>query len=254
MCLSTARPAREVVAPGVAWPPSDDGEFAAIVAAVTSAFGDPTRREVFLFVRSGEGSTAGEVAERFGLHPNVARHHLDKLAAGGYLEVFVERAAQGGAGRPSKRYRTPPGERAGTSAPGSRSELMTLLLARALSALQPEMAESLAEEVGEDYGRTLASQVASAPDAGRSLRSALATVADAMTAHGFAAHLEEGSELGIVSSHCPFGDLPTINPVICAVDRGMVRGMLASLSGASAARRIVVSSRARGDAVCSARV
>ena len=50
--------------------------------------------------------TAGEVAEHFALHPNVARHHLDKLAAGGYLEVFVARGGQGGAGRPSKRYRT----------------------------------------------------------------------------------------------------------------------------------------------------
>ena len=41
----------------------------------------------------------------FELHPNVARHHLDKLAGGGYLEVAIDRGAGGGAGRPSKRYR-----------------------------------------------------------------------------------------------------------------------------------------------------
>ncbi|HET7924316.1 MAG TPA: hypothetical protein VFL30_05420 [Rhodanobacteraceae bacterium] len=45
----------------------------------------------------------GEVAERFELHPNVARHHLEKLAAGGYLDV--ELARHESAGRPSKRYR-----------------------------------------------------------------------------------------------------------------------------------------------------
>src|SRR6266513_4146728 len=80
-------------------------EFSAAVTAVTTAFGDPTRRDIYLFVRQGdEGVTAAEVADRFALHPNVARHHLDKLAAGGYLQVCVEQV-HAGAGRPSKRYR-----------------------------------------------------------------------------------------------------------------------------------------------------
>ena len=57
-------------------------EFNAAVAAVTSAFGDPTRREIYLFAREADGVTAAEVAERFALHPNVARHHLEKLTAG----------------------------------------------------------------------------------------------------------------------------------------------------------------------------
>ena len=71
-------------------------QFSAAVAAVTSAFGDPTRRDIYLFVRTSEpGVTAAEVAERFELHPNVARHHLDKLAAGGYLDVHVERPGHG---------------------------------------------------------------------------------------------------------------------------------------------------------------
>jgi predicted ArsR family transcriptional regulator len=72
------------------------------VSAITNAFGDPTRRGIYLFAREhAEGVTASQVAEQFGLHPNVARHHLDRLAAGGYLEVAVERAEGAGAGRPS---------------------------------------------------------------------------------------------------------------------------------------------------------
>lgn len=63
------------------------------------------RRSIYLFAHeSSEGVTASMVAEQFDLHANVARHHLDKLASGGYLEVSTERPA-GGAGRPSKRYR-----------------------------------------------------------------------------------------------------------------------------------------------------
>src|SRR3954466_4317436 len=85
--------------------PLSPTEFSSAVTAITSAFGDPTRRDIYLYVRDVDhGVTASEVAERFELHPNVARHHLDKLAGGGYIEVRVERT-DGGVGRPSKRYR-----------------------------------------------------------------------------------------------------------------------------------------------------
>src|SRR4051794_7450507 len=88
--------------------PLSPTEFSSAVTAITSAFGDPTRREIYLFVHEcneedPSGVTAGAVAERFTLHPNVARHHLDKLAGGGYVEVATGRSGSG-AGRPSKRY------------------------------------------------------------------------------------------------------------------------------------------------------
>ena len=66
----------------------------------------------------------------------------------------------------------------------------------------------------------------------RSFRSALHTVADALTAHGFAAHADQrNNQLRIINNHCPFGDVAIDNPVICAVDRGMVKGMLKALYG-----------------------
>ena len=67
----------------MAQPSLSPTEFASAVTAITSAFGDPTRREIYLFAHERpEGVTASEVAERFELHSNVARHHLDKLTAG----------------------------------------------------------------------------------------------------------------------------------------------------------------------------
>lgn len=222
-----------------------------MVAAVTSAFGDPTRRDIYLFARSRGEVTAAEVAGRFDLHSNVARHHLDKLAAGGYLEVMAGRGADPrGAGRPSKRYRA---VREGTESlafPPRRDDLLVALLSRALGLLEPGQAECLAEAVGEDYGRSLAAHLGPAQGQ-RSLRAALHTVAEALTAHGFAAHAEvRGASLAVVSDHCPFGDAALVHPVICAVDRGMVRGMLAGLSGV--AIPVTMSSRARGDDACAA--
>ena len=227
-----------------------DDQFSAAVAAVTSAFGDPTRRQIYLLVREHtDGVTASEVADRFALHSNVARHHLDKLAAGGYLEVFSSRAQVSGAGRPSKCYRASgPAPVLETSRPGE--ELLLALLGGALALLPRPEDEQMAEQVGFAFGSKLAASMA-VGEGQRSFRSALRAVADALTAHGFAAHAEaRGGSLTLVKEACPFFDAAMQHPVICAVDRGMVRGMLDTLYGRSTGPA-ESSSRAMGDETCS---
>jgi predicted ArsR family transcriptional regulator len=229
-------------------------EFTAAVAAVTNAFGDPTRREIYLFVRdAAEGVTATEVAEHFALHPNVARHHLEKLTGGGYLVVAIGQVeGTRPAGRPSKRYRASDVDHA-LALPLKHDDVLATLLARALDALGPEQAETLADDVGFKYGQLLADRME--PGEGhRSVRTAIAAVADALTAHGFAAHAEsKDGELSIVSECCPFGETAQLYPhVVCALDRGMIRGMLAGLYGETSPH--FEASRPDGDAHCVARV
>jgi predicted ArsR family transcriptional regulator len=251
--------------------------FTGAVSAITDAFGDPTRRSIYLFARersAGEhrradsgtldatGVTASMVAAEVGVHANVARHHLDKLAAGGYLEVVSGKVVGAGAGRPSKRYVV-----AGDALdmddvdfPVRSDDLLLALLGRTLDRLPHAEAEALAEEVGEEYGRALAEGLTGDALARgrRSLGSAIQAVADALTAHGFAAHADGRSDrLRIINDHCPFGDVATEHPVICAVDRGMVKGMLAALvdAGDPEALHIVTeSSIARGDTSCATAV
>ena len=235
--------------------PASPGEFSAAVSAITNAFGDPTRRAIYLYAHEAgeDGVTAAQVAEHFGLHPNVARHHLDKLAAGGYLEVAVGKPGSG-AGRPSKRYRAS-GERLSLDVPVRTDDLVLTLLGRALALLPRAEAELMAEEVGEEYGRALAAGMTGrstdSDSAGvhRSFRSALHAVADALTAHGFAAHTDSrNNELRIINNHCPFGEVAIEHPVICAVDRGMVKGMLAALYGDT--EPAITTSLPRGDDMC----
>ena len=114
-----------------------------------------------------DGLTASEVAERFDLHPNVARHHLDKLAGGGYLEVTVPRAGAG-AGRPSKCYKAA-STQVEVDIPVRHDDLLVTLLGRALALLPREQAEAMAEEVGAEYGRVLAGAIE--PDADTTGRS-----------------------------------------------------------------------------------
>jgi len=225
-------------------------QFNAAVAAVTSAFGDPTRREIYLFAREADGVTAAEVAERFALHPNVARHHLEKLTAGGYLDVELARVES--AGRPSKQYRSS-GIDASLALGPRRDDLLSGLLARALDRLGPDEASALADQVGFEYGEALAGKMGPT-DGHRSARSAIAAVADALTAHGFAAHVDSSSPgLTIVSECCPFGEAAQLYPhVVCAMDRGMIRGMLAGLYGATEPH--FEASRPDGDEHCVTRV
>ncbi|HET9729218.1 MAG TPA: helix-turn-helix domain-containing protein [Acidimicrobiia bacterium] len=226
-------------------------EFAAAVVAVTAAFGDPTRRDIYLFARGTDcGVTAAEVAERFALHANVARHHLEKLAGGGYLEV--ELARHSSAGRPSKRYRVASNDTQ-LSFPPRRDDLLATLLARALERLPVDEARAIAEEVGFEYGRAIAARMEPS-ERHRSVKAAVASVADALTAHGFAAHAESrGNALTLVAEHCPFGEAAARYPhVLCAVDTGMVKGMLAGLYGATEPH--IEESRPGGDSHCVTRV
>lgn len=243
--------------------PGNSPSFTATVSAITNAFGDPTRRGIYLFARDSEGGvTAAQVADRFGVHPNVARHHLDKLAAGGYLEVAVERAEGAGAGRPSKRYRVPAGARVDLESPlpVRSDDLVLSLLGKALELLPREQAEAMAEEVGQEYGRAMAQGLTGTSNAAegiaagqRSLRSAMQAVADALTAHGFAAHADQrNNRLRIINNHCPFGDVAIEHPVICAVDRGMVKGMLAALYGDAEVETLA--SLPQGDTFCATSV
>ncbi len=207
--------------------------------------------------RKPPGVTATQVAEKFGVHPNVARHHLDKLAAGGYLEVAVERAEGAGAGRPSKHYRVSADAKVDLTGdvPVHSDDLVLSLLGRALALLPHDKAEAMAEEVGQEYGLAMAQGLTGADLAvgQRSLRSAMQAVADALTAHGFAAHADQrNNQLRIVNNHCPFGDVAIEHPVICAVDRGMVKGMLTALYGATDVA--TMQSLPQGDTFCATSV
>jgi predicted ArsR family transcriptional regulator len=164
--------------------------------------------------------------------------------------VSVERAGKTGAGRPSKRYRIA-ADTAELAFPVRSDDLVLSLLGRALDLLPREQAEAMAEDIGRQYGQAMASGLTGDDVAAghRSLRSALTAVADALTAHGFAAHAEQRhNELRIINNHCPFGDVALEHPVICAVDRGMVKGMLSALYGETSPE--ISASLPQGDGFC----
>ena len=135
-----------------------------------------------------------------------------------------------------------------------RDDLLMRLLGEAMQRLGPEEAERMAAHVGEEYGRSLASRMTQT-EGQHTIRAAMHVVADTLTAHGFAAHAEDrGETTAVIAEQCPFGDASQTNPVLCAVDRGMVKGLLSGLCGKASeqALPVILSSRARGDDACTA--
>ena len=173
-----------------------------------------------------------------------------KLAAAGHLHVEVGRPGAG-AGRPSKHYLASHDEMQ-LDLPVRRDDLLAMLLGRVLTRLPDDEAEQLAEEVGVEYGRALATAIEPG-DPNKSLKAAVGVVAETLTSHGFMAHTEGvGGELRIVSEHCPFGQTAVDHPVLCAVDRGLVKGMLAGLHGERTP--VLSGSIPMGDTVCTTKI
>ena len=130
--------------------------------AVARALSVPTRAGIYRRLRTeGQPLAAREVAEMFGLHPNVARNHLDQLADAGL--VVTGRRKHPGGGRPAKVYvarEQASGAREVQVPPGSQLAVHTLVQ---LIAGLSEHREKLAI-LAEDQGRKLVSAAAGRAD------------------------------------------------------------------------------------------
>jgi len=202
------------------------------VGDLTGSLGDPTRRRIYLAVRaSPEPVTTAIIAETFAVHTNVARHHLDRLVADGYLQVSRRRRAGKvgpGAGRPAKHYEATTREVA-LAFPVRRFDLLTELLARMIDHMPRDEASHLAEEVGREYGLELAAEMGL--DAATDPEAAAEAVARAFTAMGFETEARPADGI-LLTTFCPFGDAATNHPeVVCRLDQGIVRGLLEASSG-----------------------
>lgn len=200
------------------------------ISDLTSSLGDPTRRAIYIAVReSKEALTTSAIANLFDIHPNVARHHLDRLADDGYLQISEAHPPKDGlgAGRPAKRYESTEMEVSVHFAP-RRFEMLAEMLFRILEEISPDNIGEIAETIGREYGQKLAKEIGAPEDPGYD--AAVQAVASAMTGLGFSVDPDlEGQRL--LTSHCPFGETATNHPeVICSLDRGIVSGMFGALS------------------------
>lgn len=200
--------------------------FDAQMAEITGALGDTTRRGVYVMIReSHEPLSAGQIAEAFDIHPNVARHHLDRLADNGFIRVSDRPPTEPTAGRPAKRYEVTD-KSVSVQYSASKYDTLAELLTTVIERLDDGSALDVAEQVGHDYGRGLGTEIGIPDDEGFE-RAAMA-VATAMMGRGLGASTVPG-ENRIVAHFCPLAeDEEEVSEVVHRIDQGIIRGLLES--------------------------
>lgn len=188
--------------------------------AADDPLGQPTRARLFsLLAELRRPAGTEELARHLGLHPNGVRVHLERMLRAGLLRRERER---GGAGRPRDTWRVSPDALPAGEPPTAYADL-SRWLARAVAAAGD------AEAAGREIGRELAPATPGAPPPGEERLFA------ALAALGF--RPESGREAGALTyrlRNCPYRAAARQDPqVVCALHRGMTRGLLERIDPAT---------------------
>jgi predicted ArsR family transcriptional regulator len=156
-----------------------------------------------------------ELAERFGLHPNGVRVHLERLREAG---LVVRERTRRGRGRPRDMWSIAPNAQPGGDPPSAYAHLGRWL-ARVIS--PGETSLRTVETTGRQIGRELAA------DGGDG--SAEQQMHATLVSLGFQPTRELDPDGGLTYRlcNCPYRDAVRENqPVVCTLHRGMTRGLL----------------------------
>jgi predicted ArsR family transcriptional regulator len=197
-----------------------------------AALAEPGRRRLYDFVvRSAEPVSRDQAGAGVGVPRHVAKFHLDRLVAGGLLDVEYRRPAGRsgpGAGRPTKLYRRS-ALALEISVPERRYDLAGRLLAEAVTR---------AEASGRPVAETLTEAARTAGvDLGRQARRRAGTRAGraAIVAAGQQALEEQGFEpsadsTGLTLRNCPFDALAAdYATLVCGMNLDFMRGLVEGL-------------------------
>lgn len=183
------------------------------------ALAQPTRARLFaLLGELRRPATTEELAALLQLHPNGVRVHLDRLREAGLVERDRERRPRG---RPRDRGTVSPTARPGGDRPTDYSGLARWLV-RAMTLADLDAGE--VEAAGERIGRDLVPD--DAPGTPPEQMDAV------LAALGFAPTREAGPDgtLTWCLGNCPYRDVVRERqPLVCALHRGMTRGLLETL-------------------------
>ena len=218
---------------------------------LTAVLADGTRYRIYrsIMERPGVQVTVAEVAELFGLHPNVARMHLGKLAQVDLLSTSLRKSD--GGGRPARLYQLSD-HVSSICLPPRRYELLAALAVAALS----ETADVKAvNRVCKDFGRDAGRQMLEARGGNAKFDrdAAVALLTEVINDSGMIAVTEwDGSALAVDIRNCVFKEISTSRPdLVCGMHHAFMEGVVEALSNDHARPRIDSQcSISHGDGAC----
>jgi predicted ArsR family transcriptional regulator len=189
------------------------------------AVGDPDLRETLLFARAQpDPLTADDVAAAYGIHRNVARARLERLADAGLLRRdFARRSGKSGpgAGRPAKIYRVAP-ELSVLEFPHRFYDRLIRLCVNAVGGGRR------LHRLGSTFGRELAREARLRP--AKRIETALERIRVGLGSLGYQLRVAEVHEdhAVLTTPTCPLRPLVRAEPQLAVLDRGMWTGLLAA--------------------------
>ena len=218
---------------------------------LTAVLADGTRYRIYrsIMERPGVQVTVAEVADLFGLHPNVARMHLGKLAQVDLLSTSLRKSD--GGGRPARLYELS-GHVSTICLPPRRYELLASLAVAALSETADVEAVS---RVCKDFGRRAGLQMFEARGGnGKFDRdAAVALLTEVINDSGMIALTEwDGSTLTVDIRNCVFREISSSRPdLVCGMHHAFMEGVVEAI-GSDHARPHIDSecSISHGDGAC----
>jgi predicted ArsR family transcriptional regulator len=191
---------------------------------------DATRLKIFRAILSnrGEGMTAADAAARFGVHANVARMHLEKLAGAGLVRSGYRKSA--GGGRPARFYSAGGGMVAIQYPPRDYMLLADITLDSLSSGKKPE---SIAWSYGFELGESALTEAALDRDDAK--REELVGLFERIAGEqGLFAEVSSRGEghLRLLIYNCCFRELSTRHGgLVCSIHRSMFLGLSEAIFG-----------------------
>lgn len=200
---------------------------------ITSVLADPTRYYIYQFIlNSHREVTVQDIADKFEIHPNVARLHLSKLED--VKMIVSESKKTGKGGRPSRLYRLSD-EVIQLHFPFRDYQLLAKISLQALTNLGKQGLEALAQ-TGKAFGQELIKQklmLSSTPLDQQSFQEKVNLLNDASKTSGFSPEFnvaEEDGKIILQVFNCPFKELSVADPdVICTMHNSFLMGMFESV-------------------------
>lgn len=196
----------------------------------SAVLADDTRFGIYRHIAERPGSqvTVVDVAEQFGLHPNVARMHLGKLEQAGFL-VASQRRSPGG-GRPAKLYGLATGVQVFAIPPRRYELLAELALEVVAASATQEAAEAVCREAGQAEGRRYLADVGAQPGRATELADAVRAVAEGQGLLPRVWLDDDGLHVDV--RNCVFRETGGRHPdLACGMHRAYLEGVVQALGG-----------------------
>lgn len=197
---------------------------------LTGALSDPTRYGIYQTIveAAGEPFTVIQVADRFSLHPNVARMHLRKLVDVGLVRADTRKSK--GGGRPARIYRLSD-QAANLQFPPRDYRTLASLALQAVTAPNGDPVDTL-ERAGAEFGREEGRRGLKRDDLDpkhSSLEQALASLNATLVLLGLFPRIlrQADGHIDFEIRNCVYRELSIQFPgLVCRLHTAVLRGML----------------------------